>query len=315
MNIVELFIVFCASLTLSTIMVPFFIVYFTTKKIGQMTREEGPSWHEVKSGTPTMGGIAFVISTVIVSSLFALYKRQLDISIISLLFVVISFAIIGFLDDFLKLIRQKNEGLTSKQKFLWQVLFSLIYSIFALSQGLSTTLFGIDFSVFYIFFAIFWITGFSNAVNLTDGLDGLVAGLSAIGLSAYAYIAYEQQKVSILIFCISLIGGILGFFIFNKKPAKIFMGDVGSLSLGAVFAVLSILLKVELSLLLIGFVFVMETMSVILQVFWYKKFKKRIFKMSPIHHHFEMSGWSEWKVVTIFWLVGLICATLYTIIF
>lgn len=318
-SLIELFIAFCASVTLSTIAMPFFITYFTMKKIGHVTREEGPSWHEVKTGTPTMGGIAFVISTIIVSFIFALYKGYVDFTIISLWIVLVSFGTIGFLDDFLKLVKQQNEGLTSRQKFLWQLLFSLIYIIFAVSQGLSTTLatpFGIvEMSYAYIIFALIWISGFSNAVNLTDGLDGLVAGLSTIGLSTYAYIAYTQHKYAIALFCVTLIGGIVGFFIFNKKPAKIFMGDVGSLSLGAVFAVLSMLLKVEFSLLLIGVVFVVETISVMLQVFWYKKFKKRIFKMSPIHHHFEMSGWSEWKVVTVFWIAGVLGALLHIFLF
>lgn len=317
---IELFIVLSASLTITTMLMPFFIMYFTSKKIGQVTREEGPKWHEVKTGTPTMGGIAFVIATVITVLIMAAYQKVLNAPILLLLFVLIAFGTIGFLDDYLKLIRQHNEGLTSKQKFIAQVVCSVLFVTFYYLSGYEGVLsFGFIGSItniiLYTVFAVIWLTGFSNAVNLTDGLDGLVAGTASIALGAYAYIAYEQRQFAILLFCISLIGGLIGFFIFNKKPAKIFMGDVGSLALGAVFAVLSILLKVEWSLLLIGFVFVMETASVMLQVGSYKLRKKRIFKMSPIHHHFEMSGWSEWKVVIVFWGIGLVSAIIYVMVF
>lgn len=312
----EWIIAWLATFAITTSLMPFFIVYFTQKKLGQMTREEGPKWHEVKSGTPTMGGVAFVIATVVTYIVMSVFKGYMDVSVFLLLFVLISFAIVGFLDDFLKLIRKQNEGLTSKQKFICQVVFSIVYVSVVYAFGGDMHVYipfvGSVNSVFvYSAFSIVWLTGFSNAVNLTDGLDGLVAGLSTIALGAYTAIAYQQQQFSIALFCVTLMGGLAGFFVFNKKPARIFMGDVGSLALGAVFAVLSLLLKVEWSLLIIGIVFVIETASVILQVASYKTRKKRIFKMSPIHHHFEMSGWSEWKVVTVFWFVGLLGALVY----
>ncbi|MBS4750563.1 phospho-N-acetylmuramoyl-pentapeptide-transferase [Carnobacteriaceae bacterium zg-ZUI78] len=319
MNIwIELFIIYCASLALTTMMMPFFIMYFTQKKLGQVTREEGPTWHEVKTGTPTMGGVAFVIASIISFGVMALYKGYLNFSTGSLIFVLVAFGIIGFLDDYLKLIRQHNTGLTSKQKFLCQIIFSIIYVLFYLLSGKSILLFasfgGVFSLICYFVFSIIWITGFSNAVNLTDGLDGLVAGTASIALVSYSVIAYQQQQYDILAFCTAILGGLLGFFIFNKKPAKIFMGDVGALALGAVFAVLSMLLHVEFSLLFIGIIFVLETASVMLQVASFKLLGKRIFKMTPIHHHFEMLGWSEWRVVLTFWFIGLLGSLVYFII-
>ncbi|MBS4762030.1 phospho-N-acetylmuramoyl-pentapeptide-transferase [Carnobacteriaceae bacterium zg-ZUI252] len=317
---VELAIAFCATLAITTSVMPFFIIYFTNKKIGHVTREEGPNWHNVKSGTPTMGGIAFLIATSITSLVFSVYKGWINLTTSALIVVFIAFGIIGFLDDFLKLVRRQNEGLTSKQKFIAQLVFSLFAICLLVFSGHDTSLsilfFGkVNNVVLYGVFAIVWMTGFSNAVNLTDGLDGLVAGTASIALAGYAVIAYRQAQFDILFFCVALIGGLCGFFIFNKKPAKIFMGDVGSLALGGVFAMISMLLHVEWSLLLIGLVFVIETASVILQVGSYKLRKKRIFKMSPLHHHFEMSGWSEWKVVLVFWLVSACATILYLCVF
>lgn len=310
---IELAIAFFASLAITTSIMPFFILYFTNKKLGHTTREEGPSWHNVKSGTPTMGGIAFLIATTITTLVFSLYKGFLNMPVLVMLLVFVAFGVIGFLDDFLKLLRQHNEGLTSKQKFFSQLAFSIVAVVlFWMTKNQEFTPF-VPWAI-YCVFSVFWLTGFSNAVNLTDGLDGLVAGTASIAFGAYAVIAFRQGQYDVLFFCVSLIGGLIGFFLFNKKPAKIFMGDVGALALGGVLAMISMLLRVEGSLLIIGIVFVIETASVILQVGSYKIRKKRIFKMSPLHHHFEMSGWSEWKVVTVFWLVGLASAVLYLLI-
>ena len=160
----------------------------------------------------------------------------------------------------------------------------------------------------YGFFAVFWMVGFSNATNLTDGIDGLMATTGTIAYGAYAFIAYQQEAWGVLTFAVAVIGGLIGFFLYNRKPARIFMGDVGSLALGAGLAAMSILLNAEWTLLLIGIIFVIETASVMLQVFWFKRTGKRIFKMSPIHHHFEMESWSEWKIVGVFGLVGLLSA-------
>ena len=208
----------------------------------------------------------------------------------------------------------------SKQKFIAQLvgsaIFVLLFSISGAEPLITLPIFGaVDNWIVFALFAIIWITGFSNAVNLTDGLDGLVAGTASIAYGAYAYIAYIQGQTEVLLFCLTIIGGLIGFFIYNKKPAKIFMGDVGSLALGASLAVVALMLRLEWSLLIIGLVFVIETASVILQVSSFKLRGKRIFKMSPIHHHFEMSGWSEWRVVITFWLVGLVAAIIGLMLF
>ena len=294
---------------------PLVIRYFREKQLGQMTREEGPSWHEAKSGTPTMGGVVFLVTASIVSLGFASVLGYLSIPLVLTLFIVLLYGLLGFLDDYIKLIMKRNLGLTSKQKLAGQVigaiLFFVVYKMTGLSTALSFPFIGtIHSDWLFGIVIVFWLVGFSNAVNLTDGLDGLVAGTGTIAFSAYAYIAMIQKQWDLAIVAFAIIGGLIGFFLFNKKPAKIFMGDVGSLALGGGLAALSIFLKREWSLLFIGIIFVVETASVIIQVISFKLTGKRVFKMSPIHHHFEMSGWSEWKVVGVFWAVGLVGATI-----
>ena len=300
------------------ILVPVLIPTLKRMKFGQSIREEGPQSHMKKTGTPTMGGLTFLIS-IIVTSILAIIFMDNSNPVILLLFVTIGFGLIGFIDDYIIVVKKNNQGLSSKQKFLAQIAIAIIFFILSqvfqltsFSTGIHIPFTGIEvpLSLAYVVFIVFWQVGFSNAVNLTDGLDGLVAGTASVAYAAYAYIAYLQNQVEVLIFCLAVIGGLVGFFVFNKKPAKIFMGDVGSLALGAGLAVVSISLHQEWSLLLIGLIFVIETASVMMQVTSFKLTGKRIFKMSPIHHHFEMSGWSEWRVVTTFWIVGLIAAVL-----
>lgn len=307
------------SFLITIILMPFIIRYFRAKQLGQVTRDEGPSWHEEKSGTPTMGGVVFILSTILAVLLVTIFdiNRSLDAWLLTIVFVLYGF--IGFIDDFIKLFMKRNLGLTSRQKFLAQVVIGIIFYIVLLFNGFDNQLNlpfigNIPFSYFYGFFAVFWLVGFSNATNLTDGIDGLMASTGTIAYAGYAYIAYTKAQWGVLIFALSVIGGLLGFLIFNHKPAKIFMGDVGSLALGAGLAAMSILLNVEWTILLIGLIFVIETASVILQVFWFKKTGKRIFKMSPIHHHFEMEGWSEWKIVGVFAGIGLLMTVLTSVI-
>lgn len=294
----------------TVILMPFIIRYFRAKQLGQITREEGPSWHETKSGTPTMGGVVIILSVILAIFLLTVFniERSLDVWLLTIVFVL--FGLIGFIDDFIKLFMKRNLGLTSRQKFLAQIGIGLIFYLVLLLNGFDNQLNlpfigNVSLGYLYGLFAVFWLTGFSNATNLTDGIDGLMASTGVVAYAGYAYISYIQEEWGILAFTLSVIGGLLGFLIFNRKPAKIFMGDVGSLALGAGLAAMSILLNVEWTLLLIGLIFVMETASVILQVFWFKKTGNRIFKMSPIHHHFEMEGWSEWKIVGIFSGIGL----------
>lgn len=313
MHWTEMLLPFVISFGLTISVMPIFIGYFRIRQFGQTTREEGPLWHQVKSGTPTMGGVVFIVAAALTLIGTALWKNVLNVTTLMLLFVLLFFALIGFLDDFIKIFKKQNEGLTSRQKFLSQLagsaIFVLLFYLSGSVPALTIPFLGqVSSWILFAVFTIIWITGFSNAVNLTDGLDGLVAGTASIAFAAYAWIAQQQGQLEILLFCLTIIGGLFGFFFFNKKPAKIFMGDVGSLALGASLAVVSLALQVEWSLLLIGLVFVIETASVILQVASFKLRGKRIFKMSPIHHHFEMSGWSEWRVVLTFWAVGLVAA-------
>lgn len=310
-----MFISFLLSAGLTFLLMPPFIKLFTKKKIGQTTREEGPLWHQAKSGTPTMGGTIFVIVILLVAFGAAWAFNYLTSSVWMILLTFLLFGGIGFVDDYISVFRKQNEGLSAKQKFLLQLVFSGIIIVlgFLLGHEFMIPLFGWQInSVFLvILFAFLWITGFSNAVNLTDGLDGLATGLNIIAYASYFYLAVQNNQDAIALVCLVVVGALLAFLFFNHKPARIFMGDVGSLSLGAGLAIISILLNNPWSLLIIGLVFVIETASVILQVASFKLTGKRIFKMSPIHHHFEMIGWSETKVVMVFWLTGLLASLLF----
>lgn len=309
----EMLISAVSSFAITIILMPFIIGYFRTKQLGQTTREEGPTWHEVKTGTPTMGGVVFLISASVTIIWTAIWQNVFTVSLGLLVFILMLYGLLGFLDDYIKLIKKRNLGLTSKQKFIGQVVGGALFYIVYRMQGLPSelNLFGladVNLGWFYGLVIIFWLVGFSNAVNLTDGLDGLATGTSIIAYSAYAIIAFHQEQIDVLIFCLAVIGGLIGFLGFNKKPAKIFMGDVGSLALGGGLAAVSVLLHQEWTLLLIGLIFIVETLSVILQVGSVKLRNKRVFKMAPIHHHFEMSGWSEWRIVITFWTIGLLMA-------
>ncbi|MDT2528704.1 phospho-N-acetylmuramoyl-pentapeptide-transferase [Enterococcus raffinosus] len=314
----QLFIAFASSFAITVAGMPFIIGYFRMKKQGQEIRDEGPKWHNTKAGTPTMGGLGFLAAAVITSIWFSLWTQQMTTSLLILVFVLLLYGIIGFLDDFIKLAKKQNEGLTSKQKFIAQVVVAIVFYLIYRMEGYPNTLnfFGIDLplNIVYGLFVIFWLVGFSNAVNLTDGIDGLVSGLGTISFATYGIIAWNQQQYEVLIVCLAVMGGLVGFFPYNRKPAKIFMGDVGSLALGGLLAAISIVLHQEWTLLLVGLVYIFETASVIIQVTSFKMTGKRVFKMSPLHHHFEMSGWSEWKVDTVFWAIGLIASIIVLLI-
>ncbi|MCJ1907160.1 phospho-N-acetylmuramoyl-pentapeptide-transferase [Planococcus ruber] len=304
------------ALLLTVVLMPIFIPLLKRMKFGQSIREEGPESHMKKTGTPTMGGLVYLIAIIATVLIVAMIADVLTAKVFVLLLVLFGFGLIGFLDDFIKVVLKRNLGLTSLQKLIGQIVIAAISFFLLNGVGFDTavsipfTSVSLELSMVYVLFMIFWLVGFSNAVNLTDGLDGLVAGTASIAFAAYGVLAIMQDETGIAIFTFSVTGALLGFLVFNKYPAKVFMGDTGSLALGGALAMVSILLKQELLLLLIGLVFVIETLSVILQVGSFKLRKKRIFKMSPIHHHFELSGWSEWKVVTVFWLVGLIAAVI-----
>lgn len=299
---------------LTAILVPLFIPLLKRMKFGQSIREEGPKSHMAKSGTPTMGGLTFLISTIVLSAIACFFVED-NGPLILLILVTLGFGLIGFVDDYIIVVKKNNQGLTSKQKFLFQIIIAILFYVVSNVLGLLSlsneinipfTDIGIPLSVFYVIFIIFWQVGFSNAVNLTDGLDGLATGLSIIAFSCYFYLAIIQDATAMAYFLAILIGSLCGFLLYNKNKAKLFMGDTGSLALGGVIATVSIMLNQELTLIFIGFVFVVETLSVMMQVTSFKLTGKRIFKMSPLHHHFEMVGWSEWKIVTVFWIVGIL---------
>lgn len=314
----QLFIAFASSFAITVAGMPFIIGYFRMKKQGQEIRDEGPKWHNSKAGTPTMGGLGFLAAAVITAIWFSLWTNKMTTSLLILVFVLLLYGIIGFLDDFIKLAKKQNEGLTSSQKFIAQVVVAIIFYLIYRTEGYPNTLnfFGIELpiNILYGLFVVFWLVGFSNAVNLTDGIDGLVSGLGTISFATYGIIAWKQQQYEVIIVCLSVMGGLVGFFPYNKKPAKIFMGDVGSLALGGLLAAVSIILHQEWTLLLVGLIYIFETASVIIQVTSFKLTGKRVFKMSPLHHHFEMSGWSEWKVDTVFWAIGLIASIIVLLI-
>lgn len=301
---------FLIAALLSPIMIPF----LRRLKFGQSIREEGPKSHQKKSGTPTMGGMMILVSIIVTTLVMTGKFSTPTMETYLLLFVTIGYGIIGFLDDFIKVVMKRNLGLTSKQKLVGQLVVAIIFFYFLNKMGFSTyikipgTEFSLDIGWTYIILLIFMLVGASNAVNLTDGLDGLLAGTAAISFGAFAILAWNASQYEVAIFSVAVVGSVLGFLVFNAHPAKVFMGDTGSLALGGAIAAVAILLKLEVLLVIIGGVFVIETLSVIIQVISFKTTGKRVFKMSPLHHHYELVGWSEWRVVTTFWLIGLLFA-------
>lgn len=301
---------------ITVLLAPVFIPFLRRLKFGQSIRDEGPQSHQKKTGTPTMGGIVFLLSIVITTFVMTGKYSEPGPETYLMILVTVGFGLLGFLDDFIKVVMKRNLGLTSKQKLFGQIVISVIFYLIFKQNDFPTTVsipltdYSFELGWFYCLFIIFWLVGFSNAVNLTDGLDGLVSGTSAIAFGALAVLAWNQSQYDVAIFGVAVVGAVLGFLVFNAHPAKVFMGDTGSLALGGAIATIAILTKLEIILILIGGVFVIETLSVILQVASFKTTGKRIFKMSPLHHHYELVGWSEWRVVVTFWTVGLLFAVL-----
>ena len=282
--------------------------------------------HRNKAGTPTMGGLIFIIPTFAITLFLLLTgKIEYSVNLVIVLFVFLSYGLIGFLDDFISLRRKTNKGLTQFQKILLQLIVALVFYVLfrqytAGDSYLRISALGIDWNLgwFYGVFILFLLVGSSNAVNLTDGLDGLAGGLSAIAFLAFGLIAmgswWIEGNSDMGIFCFILMGSIMGFLVYNSNPAKVFMGDTGSLTLGATMATIAILTSHELSLAVIGGVFVIETLTVIIQISSVVLLKRRVFLMTPIHHHFERLGWKENDIVKLFWIVGFIlslCALIY----
>ena len=290
-------------------------------KIGQKTSKLINIRHIKKDGTPTLGGIIFIIPTIISIILLCLKNSiSLNHNLIILIFVFLAYALLGFVDDYLKLKYKNNEGLSITVKFIIQLLIAIVfYVIYKYNGGLTDltiSLFGFKLQLGYFFgiFILFLLVGTTNAVNITDGLDGLCGGLSAIAFLSYGVIAWGSYWISgyqeIAIFCFILVGAILGFLVFNTHPAKVFMGDTGSLALGGALATTAILTRHEISLAIIGGVFVIETLSSLIQIIAIRKFKKRVFKRAPLHHHFEQMGWIETDIVKLFWIAGFMLGML-----
>lgn len=284
-------------------------------KVGQRISSYVGYSHRQKEGTPTMGGLIFIIPTVLITiGLLITDKIPYSDNIAIVLVVFLGFAIIGFLDDFLSLKKHNNEGLTTYQKLLGQVIISTIFFYIYMKNGGQTSFvvgtLGIDIELTWLYglFILFILIGASNAVNLTDGLDGLAGSLSAVAFIAFALISFVVGFEDIGIFCLVLVGSLIGFLVYNTHPAKIFMGDTGSLALGGVMGAVAILTHRELTLLVVAGVFVIETLSVILQVFWLRFFHKKLFLMTPLHHHFEKLGWQETDIVKLFVVFGLLLA-------
>lgn len=302
---------------LTVLMLPRLIKYLHVLKFGQAIREEGPQSHMHKKGTPTMGGISFIVS-IVISLIIAMILDSGNIQYyILFIYTTISFSIIGYIDDMLIVVKKKNDGLAPRKKLMLQILFSVIFYIlvsliykdinYIHIPGLD---YNLNISYLYLIFLVFWQTGFSNAVNLTDGLDGLATSVTIITTSTFALLAYKENNFPVLVFCLTIVGALLGFLKFNRNPAKIFMGDTGSLALGGILAAISVVLHKEIAFLFIGLVYILETLSVIIQVAYFKKTGKRIFKMSPLHHHFELSGYGEVKTVYIFVAIAVVSSAI-----
>ena len=282
-------------------------------KAQQSIREDGPQAHLAKAGTPTMGGLFMMLALVVAVCIVPPYS----VTLWMLLFLTLGHGVLGFSDDFIKAVKRRNLGLTAKQKLLGQAVLAIVFCYISIAYAaLPTTLWiplvdiTVDLGYAYYVLAFIIILGTTNAVNLTDGLDGLATGISAIAGAAFAVVGLLVGSLSVTFFGIIVSAVCLGFLYFNANPAKVFMGDTGSLALGGAFAGMAIATKTELLLIVIGFVFVVEALSVILQVASFKTRGVRIFRMSPIHHHFELGGWSERKVVYVFWAVSLVTALL-----
>ena len=302
---------------LTVLMLPRLIKYLHVLKFGQAIREEGPQSHMHKKGTPTMGGISFIIA-IVISLIVAMFLDSSNIQYyILFIYTTISFSIIGYIDDMLIVVKKKNDGLAPRKKLMLQILFSVIFYILVTFIykdfnyiHIPVFDYNLNISYFYIIFLVFWQTGFSNAVNLTDGLDGLATSVTIITTSTFALLAYKENNFPVLVFCLTIVGALVGFLLFNRNPAKIFMGDTGSLALGGILAAISVILHKEVAFLFIGLVYILETLSVIIQVAYFKKTGKRIFKMSPLHHHFELSGYGEVKTVYIFVIIAVISSAI-----
>ena len=327
------FVAVVAAVVLTIALMPFWIKFLRSSHIGQQVRADGPESHLVKQGTPTMGGVIMLIAVIVVALVIGRYSPNIYV----LLGATVLTGLLGLVDDASKVIKERSLGLTPKAKLIGQFSIATIFCLVAvnwlgvaptvdipficlLDLGVLTTVVpigsGIAIPWLYLIFVDILLVGMCNAVNLTDGLDGLAAGTVLIVMIVMAAIAYRSDMFGPAVFAAALAGACVGFLWYNSFPADIFMGDTGSLALGMALGCLSVLTKTEFLVLIVGGLFVAEALSVMIQVFYYKKTKKRIFLMAPLHHHFEKKGWSETKVVVRFWIIsGVLAAIGFTIYF
>ncbi|MEK5239092.1 phospho-N-acetylmuramoyl-pentapeptide-transferase [Paenibacillus sp. FSL L8-0470] len=299
------------SFILAVIAAPLIIPLLRRMKFGQQVRDDGPQTHLKKAGTPTMGGIIIMVAFTLSFLKFSVVNSDFYV----LLVATLGYGLIGFLDDYIKIAFKRSLGLTARQKLAGQLLIGVVLCVLLINAGHNTGIsipgasISFDWGAwFYYPFIILMMMAVTNAVNFTDGVDGLLSGVSAIALAAFAVVAMQATSIAAGVCAAAMIGAVLGFLVFNAHPAKVFMGDFGSFGIGGAIGAIAIVTKTELLFVVIGGVFVVEMLSVILQVASFKTRGKRIFRMSPIHHHFELGGWSEWRVVVSFWAVSLVLA-------
>ncbi|MBR5473999.1 MAG: phospho-N-acetylmuramoyl-pentapeptide-transferase [Lachnospiraceae bacterium] len=305
------------SFGISAVMCPVIIPFLRRLKFGQHVREEGPQAHLKKAGTPTMGGVAILFSVLVTGLIFMKEYPEM----IPVMFMTVGFGVVGFLDDYLKIVKKQSEGLTSAQKMLGQLVITAIFAYYmVMKSGLGTGII-IPFTGGYVWEMPIWlyvivlffaVLGTDNGVNFTDGLDGLCSSVTVLVATFFTVVAIGEQS-GISPFTGAVVGSLLGFLLFNVHPAKVFMGDTGSLALGGFVASAAYMLQMPIFIIIVGFIYLIEVLSVIIQVTYFKKTGgKRIFRMAPIHHHFELGGWSETRVVAVFSIVtALLCLVAY----
>lgn len=301
---------------ISVLLGPALIPLLRILKFGQTVRSDGPKTHLQKTGTPTMGGLIFIVPITLVSY----YLGKDSIEVVLALVALVGYGLVGFADDFIKVALRRSLGLKARYKLSGEIALGLLLSILAValtprSTEVSFFSYTIDLGWFYPFFGLLVLVATTNTVNLTDGLDGLAAGTMFFAAVGYLVIGWFLSNENLMLFAGAVAGGCLGFLVFNRYPAKVFMGDTGSLALGGALGMMAILTGTELLLFIIGGIFVAEALSVIIQVLFFRYTGRRVLRMSPLHHHFELSGWHETKVVAVFWLVAMLLAVAAVVVF
>ena len=317
-SVLMLIIVLLISMLIVVASAPYFIPFLQRLKFGQSIREEGPRSHQKKSGTPTMGGVLFPLAILVPLFILVLGGDKIDTEgLYPVLFLFVGHFMVGFLDDYIKVVLKRNLGLKAREKIIAQLILSAVFAYFMDIKTVWVPVLNLNFDMGWLYypFVFLVIIGTTNAVNLTDGLDGLLASVTVPVSIAFAVICAAMGKTSLLFVSVALLGTMLGFLRFNAYPARVFMGDTGSLAIGGIIAGVALATDTTLLLVLVGGVYVLEALSVIIQVISFKTRGKRVFRMSPVHHHFELGGWSEQKVVAVFATVSLILSILGVLLF